>query len=80
MVTVTADVVLDIWQQLVNATLAPESVQRFRAHPDLKDLGRQTEDRLRTAGADLYRRSGRLLLAEWARECAWDGGGDWWVR
>ena len=27
------------------------------------------------AGRQLYGRTGRLLLAEWTRECAWDGGG-----
>ncbi len=31
--------------------------------------------RLEVAARQLYGRTGRLLLAEWARECAWDGGG-----
>ena len=83
MVTVTADagVVLDIWQQLVNTTLCADSANRFRNHPDLTALTRYPEHRLRAAGAHLYQREGRLLLTEWARECAWEGGGsavlDW---
>ncbi len=69
------DVVLAIWQELVGRELSPPSVQRFQGHPDLPALGRFSEDRLRTAGSGLYQRSGRLLLAEWVRECTWDGGG-----
>jgi hypothetical protein len=76
-----ADLVLEIWQELVGAVLSPAAAWRFSAHPDLATLCRYGEGRLRAAGADLYHRTGRLLLAEWVRECAWGGGGsisvDW---
>jgi hypothetical protein len=67
--------VLEIWQELVGATLSPDSVRRFRAHPDFMVLCHYDRRRLEVAGRQLYGRTGRLLLAEWARECAWDGGG-----
>lgn len=67
--------VLEIWQELVGATLLPDSVRRFRAHPDFTVLCHYDRRRLDAAGRQLYGRIGRLLLAEWARECAWDGGG-----
>ena len=66
---------LEIWQELVGARLSPDSVRRFRAHPDLTVLRHYDRRRLEVAGRQLYGREGRLLLAEWARECAWDGGG-----
>jgi Sigma-70, region 4 len=79
--TQTADAVLAIWQELVDAVLSPASAERFKAHPYLEALRRYPESRLRAAGTELYLQSGKLLLAEWARECAWDGGGtavlDW---
>ena len=67
--------VLAIWQELVGFALSPASAGRFLARPELTVLCRYHEDRLRAAGAGLHQRSGRLLLARWARECAWDGGG-----
>jgi hypothetical protein len=67
--------VVEIWQELVGATLSPDSVRRFRAHPDFMVLCHYDRRRLEVAGRQLYGRTGRLLLAEWARECAWDGGG-----
>ena len=70
-----AALVLEIWQELVGATLSPDSVRRFRAHPDFMVLCHYDRRRLEVAGRQLYGRTGRLLLAEWARECAWDGGG-----
>jgi Sigma-70, region 4 len=70
-----AALVLEIWQELVDATLSPDSVRRFRAHPDFMVLCYYDRRRLEVAGRQLYGRTGRLLLAEWARECAWDGGG-----
>jgi hypothetical protein len=70
-----AALVLQIWQELVGARLSPDSVRRFRAHPDFTVLCRYDRRRLDVAGRQLYGRTGRLLLAEWARECAWDGGG-----
>lgn len=70
-----AALVLEIWQELVGATLSPDSVRRFRAHPDFMVLGHYDRRRLEVAGRQLYGRTGRLLLAEWARECAWAGGG-----
>ena len=66
---------LEIWQELVGARLSPDSVRRFRAHPDFMVLCQYDRRRLEVAGRQLYGRTGRLLLAEWARECAWDGGG-----
>src|SRR5579863_8287763 len=69
------DLVLEIWQELVGATLSPDSVLRFRAHPDCMTLCRYDRQRLEVAGRQLYGRTGRLLLAEWAPECAWDGAG-----
>lgn len=56
-------------------TLSPDSARRFRAHPDLMVLCHYDRRRLEVAGRQLYARTGKLLLAEWARECAWDGGG-----
>ncbi len=70
-----ATLVLEIWQELGGARLSPDSVRRFRAHPDLTVLCHHDRRRLEVAGRQLYGRTGRLLLAEWARECAWDGGG-----
>ncbi len=70
-----ATLVLEIWQELVGARLSPDSVRRFRAHPDLTVLCHYDRRRLDVAGRQLYGRAGRLLLAEWARECAGDGGG-----
>src|SRR5438034_5201015 len=70
-----AGLVLEIWQELVGATLSPDGVRRFRAHPDFMMLCRYDRRRLQVAGRQLYGRTGRLMLAEWARECAWDGGG-----
>ena len=70
-----AALVLEIWQELVGATLSPDGVRRFRAHPDFMVLCHYDRRRLEVAGRQLYGRTGRLLLAEWARECAWDGGG-----
>ena len=67
--------VLEIWQELVGATLSPDSVRRFRGHPDCIVLCTYDRHRLEVAGRQLYGRTGRVLLAEWARECAWDGGG-----
>jgi Sigma-70, region 4 len=67
--------VLEIWQELVGARLSPDSVRRFRAHPDFTVLCHYDRRRLEVAGRQLYGRTGRLLLAEWVRECAWDGGG-----
>ena len=70
-----AALVREIWQELVGATLSPDSVRRFRAHPDFMVLCHYDRRRLEVAARQLYGRTGRLLLAEWARECAWDGGG-----
>jgi Sigma-70, region 4 len=72
---VEVTLVLEIWQELVGATLSPDGVRRFRGHPDCAVLCTYNRHRLEVAGRQLYGRSGRLLLAEWARECAWDGGG-----
>lgn len=70
-----AGLVLEIWQELVSATVSPDGVRRFRAHPDFMVLCHYDRRRLQVAGRQLYGRTGRLMLAEWARECAWDGGG-----
>ncbi len=67
--------VLEIWQEVVGATLSPDGARRFRAHPDLMVLCQYDRRRLEVAGRQLYGRTGSLLLAEWTRECAWDGGG-----
>jgi hypothetical protein len=76
-----AGLVLEIWQELVGAALSPASEQRFRTHPDLAALCCYNADQLLVAGTELYSRTGQLLLAEWVRECAWEGGGtvtlDW---
>jgi hypothetical protein len=81
MVRVTPEEVLATWQGLVGWTLSPPRAEEFLARPEISTLGRHQAGRLRTAGAELHRRSGQLLLAQWARECAWDGGGtvtlDW---
>jgi Sigma-70, region 4 len=73
--------VAGIWQGLVGAELSASRRQRFRAHPDLAALCCYDGDQLLAAGAELYRRTGQLLLADWVRECAWAGGGtvslDW---
>ena len=70
-----ADPVLEIWQELVSARLSPDSVRRFRAHPDLTVLCHYERRRLDVAGRQLYGRAGRLLLAEWARlHPEWWGG------
>ena len=58
---------LEIWQELVSARLSPDSVRRFRAHPDLTVLCHYERRRLDVAGRQLYGRAGRLLLAKWAR-------------
>jgi hypothetical protein len=67
--------VLEIWQELISARLSPDSVRRFRAPPSLIVLCHYDRRRLDVAGRQLHGRTGRRLLAEWARECAWDGGG-----
>lgn len=66
---------LEIWQELVSARLSPDSVRRFRAHSDFTVLCHYDRRRLGVAGRQLYGRTGKLLLAEWARDRAWDGGG-----
>ena len=72
---VEVTLVLEIWQELVGATLSPDGVRRFRGHPDCAVLCTYDRHRLEAAGRQLYGRTERLLLAEWARECSWDGGG-----
>lgn len=76
MVSVTTpDLVLAIWQELNTHVLPPPRAQEFRNHPALSALCHHEPGRLRSSGADLYQQTGRLMLAEWARECTWDGGG-----
>lgn len=76
-----AKIVLRAWQDLMGHTLRPERVEAFLDHPDLRALSRYDKERLYTAGTSLILRTGTLLLADWVRECAWDGGGtaslDW---
>lgn len=69
------DVILGMWQELNHHVLSPPRAEEFRNHRDLPALCRYDPERLRKTGADLYQRSGRLRLAEWVRECTWDGGG-----
>ena len=71
----TPDAVLGIWQEIAGAVLSPVSVERFKGRSELPALCHYSEVRLRGAATELYRRSGQVLLAEWVRECAWDGGG-----
>src|SRR5690348_6442340 len=53
--------VLEIWQELVGATLSPDSVRRCRAHPDFTVLCHYDRRRLDAAGRQLYGRTGKLL-------------------
>jgi hypothetical protein len=53
-----AALVLQIWQELVGARLSPDSVRRFRAHPDFTVLCRYDRRRLDVAGRQLYGRTG----------------------
>jgi hypothetical protein len=62
-----ATLVLQIWQELVGASLSPDSVRCFRAHPDSTVLCHYDRRRLDVAGRQLYDRTGRPLLAEWAQ-------------
>lgn len=48
-----AALVLEIWQELVGARLAADSVRRFRAHPDFMVLCQYDRRRLEVAGRQL---------------------------
>ena len=50
-----ASLVLEIWQELVGATLSPDGVRRFRAHPDFMVLCRYDRRRLQVAGPNTVR-------------------------
>lgn len=67
------DEVLDIWQKINGAELTGERRARFLASPALRDLMQHPADVLRKRGHDLYQVQGRLLLDDWAAECAMPG-------
>jgi hypothetical protein len=61
--------VLDIWQQ-INGSELGERRARFLASPALGDLVQFPVGVLWERGRRLYQAHGRLLLNDWAAECA----------
>ena len=64
--------VLDIWQR-INGSELGERRARFLASPALGDLVQFPADVLWERGRRLYQAHGRLLLNDWAAECAVPG-------
>jgi hypothetical protein len=71
-----ADEVLDIWQQINGTELGGERRARFLASPALGDLVQFPAEALWEGGRRLHRVRGRLLLDDWAAECAMPGLAD----
>jgi Sigma-70, region 4 len=65
--------VLDIWQRINGSELGGERRARFLASPALGDLVQFPADVLWERGRRLYQAHGRLLLNDWAAECAVPG-------
>ncbi|WP_433294179.1 sigma factor-like helix-turn-helix DNA-binding protein [Actinoplanes sp. CA-030573] len=59
---------------VVGTVLSLQREQLFTAHPDLHMIGYFPEERIGTAGEQLYRRAGGLRISSWLRECTVDGG------
>ena len=64
---------LDIWQRINDSELGGERRTRFLASPALGDLVQFPADVLWERGRRLYQAHGRLLLNDWAAECAVPG-------
>lgn len=65
--------VLDTWQRINSSELGGERRARFLASPALGDLVQFPADVLWERGRRLYQAHGRLLLNDWAAECAVPG-------
>jgi len=65
--------VLDIWQRINGSELGGERRARFLASPELGDLVQFPVGVLEERGRRLYQACGRLLLNDWAAECAVPG-------
>ena len=68
--------VLDIWQRINGSELGAERRARFLASPAPGDLVQFPADVLWERGRRLYQAHGRLLLNDWAAECAVPGLAD----
>jgi hypothetical protein len=65
--------VLDAWQRINGTELSAERRARFVGSPAVRDLVHYPADVLRERGHHVYQAHGRLLLDDWAAECAMPG-------
>lgn len=65
--------VLDTWQRINGTELSTERRARFVGSPAVRDLVHYPADVLQERGGHVYQAHGRLILDDWAAECAMPG-------